>query len=431
MVYFSNTILHIKIGLTNIWGGLARSYWPYAISRGIAGMCEQGLTQVSITLSMELVGVRYQGVVGSYNQGAFAMGTCLVGLIAYLTREWRMLHMITSLVIVPQFFIYWCLIPESPRWLISKQKWKCFRKVLETGLKINRSRLPKTMITPDEDEILLVLIPTKDEDEKTGKRKLSPVTSNFDVNVTKSFNHTISGDEKEQITWGVMFKNKTLLPRTCIMLLDWGIVALVYYGAGLSSTLLGGNIFVNFFLVAAVEVAANICILFFINHWGRKACLVSGFLLSGIGCCILGFMSSLENNVALVMLLVGKFGASFAFTACYITTNELFPTAIRNTAVGTCSLFSRLFSVTAPYISQYLPAVTYDQAPFLIFGISGLVGCVSSIFLPESLGHPLPDTLQDAADMNKYSKSMFTWWNNTDLKMNVQNRQKERMKRNN
>ena len=128
------------------------------------------------------------------------------------------------------------------------------------------------------------------------------------------------------------------------MLLDWGIVALVYYGAGLSATLLGGNIFLNFFLVAAVEVAANVFILFLINNWGRKASLVFGFLLSGIGCCTLGFLSNLESNSALVMLLIGKFGASFAFTACYITTNELFPTAIRNTAVGTCSLFSRIFS---------------------------------------------------------------------------------------
>ena len=96
---------------------------------------------------------------------------------------------------------------------------------------------------------------------------------------------------------------------------------------------------------------------------------------------------------------------------------------------GTCSLFSRLFSMTAPYISQYLPTVTNDQAPFLIFGISGLVGCISSTFLPESLGHPLPDTIQDAADMNKYSKSIFTWWSNDTLAANIERRLKERSKR--
>ena len=81
----------------------------------------------------------YQGVVGSYNQGAFAIGTCLVGLIAYFIREWRMLHFVTSLIIIPQFFVYWWVIPESPRWLISKQKWRSVRKVLGAGLKINQT----------------------------------------------------------------------------------------------------------------------------------------------------------------------------------------------------------------------------------------------------------------------------------------------------
>ena len=115
-------------------------------------MCEQGLTQVSITLSMEFVGVKYQGVVGSYNQGAFAIGTCLVGLIAYFIREWRMLHFVTSLIIIPQFFVYWWVIPESPRWLISKQKWRSVRKVLGRGLKINQTHLPPNLRVPDDED---------------------------------------------------------------------------------------------------------------------------------------------------------------------------------------------------------------------------------------------------------------------------------------
>ena len=342
-----------------------------------------------------------------------------------------MLHMVTSLLIIPQFFVYWCLIPESPRWLISKQKWKSFRKILDRGLKINRSHLPQNVLIPDEDEKLLLLIPSDDEDVESEVSNLGHDISRSDLQLENTWDRTAVREVKENITWGVIFTSKILVSRTCIMLLDWGIVALVYYGAGMSATLLGGNIFLNFFLVAAVEVAANVVILFFINNWGRKASLVFGFLVSGIGCCTLGLLSDLNSSAALAMLLLGKFGASFAFTACYITTNELFPTPIRNTAVGTCSLFSRLFSMTAPYISQYLPAVTYNQAPFLIFGVSGLVGCVCSVFLPESLGHPLPDTMQDADDMNKHSKPIFSWWSKQKLEKNIEYRLKERHKRNN
>ena len=54
----------------------------------------------------------------------------------------------------------------------------------------------------------------------------------------------------------------------------WGFVAFVYYGAGLSSTLIGGNVFINFTLVALIEVVADLCNLFIIDHIGRKTTLV-------------------------------------------------------------------------------------------------------------------------------------------------------------
>ena len=45
--------------------------------------------------------------------------------------------------------------------------------------------------------------------------------------------------------------------------------------------------------------------------------------------------------------LVGKFGATASFSVVYVYTVELFPTAIRSRAVGTCSLVARLGGITA------------------------------------------------------------------------------------
>lgn len=47
--------------------------------------------------------------------------------------------------------------------------------------------------------------------------------------------------------------------------------------------------------------------------------------------------------------MMGKFAVSTAFAVVYAYTAELYPTVLRNTALGACSMASRIGSITAPY----------------------------------------------------------------------------------
>lgn len=87
---------------------------------------------------------------------------------------------------------------------------------------------------------------------------------------------------------------------------------------------------------------------------------------------------------------------------------------------------SRLVSILAPYLTLYLPDVTFKQLPFIVFGLGTLLGAIVSAFLPESLGHPLPDTLEDAAKLGT-SKSMWSCWSRSKLAEEVRFHQEERM----
>lgn len=64
--------------------------------------------------------------------------------------------------------------------------------------------------------------------------------------------------------------------------------------------------------------------------------------------------------------------------------------------MGFISMMARLGSMVAPMVllvgdyTPWIPGFIYGAAPIL----SGLVG----IFLPETLGIPLPDTIQDVED---------------------------------
>ena len=73
-----------------------------------------------------------------------------------------------------------------------------------------------------------------------------------------------------------MFTDKSIRLRSFIMMFNWGMVALVYYGIGMSMTQLGGDIFINFILAAVGEILGyiyNICVA---DFWGRKPTLICG-----------------------------------------------------------------------------------------------------------------------------------------------------------
>ena len=92
--------------------------------------------------------------------------------------------------------------------------------------------------------------------------------------------------------------------------------------------------------------------------------------------------------------LLGKFGASAGFAIVYVYTAELFPTPVRNSAVGLCSTFARIGGMLAPVVADlavYAPAI-----PFIIMGSSCCIGGLTALLLPETAGQPLPDTVQEA-----------------------------------
>lgn len=79
---------------------------------------------------------------------------------------------------------------------------------------------------------------------------------------------------------------------------------------------------------------------------------VQGETKIGLITCIFFFFENiLENSTAAVMLgMVGKFGVTSAYNVIYIFSAELFPTVIRNGAIGMSSVCSRIGGIIAAYL---------------------------------------------------------------------------------
>ena len=104
-------------------------------------------------------------------------------------------------------------------------------------------------------------------------------------------------------------------------------------------------------------------------------------------------------------------------------TAEIYPTIVRNTAIGSCSMVARIGGIAAPYIALYLPKVITEgyampfhstfylsqygkQLPMLILGGSSLLGGLLAFLLPETLGCPLPERMEDVERMKKNPKPL-------------------------
>ena len=101
------------------------------------------------------------------------------------------------------------------------------------------------------------------------------------------------------------------------------------------------------------------------------------------------------------MALFGKVCITFSFGVVYLYTAELFPTEIRTTGFGSCSFVARLGGMLAPWVGALARPENLDNPyiPVVVFGLSALLAGVVSARLPETKGVKLPDTVEEAEQL--------------------------------
>ncbi|GFT45234.1 organic cation transporter protein, partial [Nephila pilipes] len=90
----------------------------------------------------------------------------------------------------------------------------------------------------------------------------------------------------------------------------------------------------------------------------------------------------------------GKFFNSASFDTVYIYTAEIFPTVVRNVAVGSSSTWARIGALVAPFIRQ-VADVTHHSVPMAVPGGLSIISGLLMLLLPETLGKKVPDTLEE------------------------------------
>lgn len=74
--------------------------------------------------------------------------------------------------------------------------------------------------------------------------------------------------------------------------------------------------------------------------------------------------------LSVTISMVGKLCITFCYGVVYVYTPELFPTVVRNTALGGASFFEQIGSAIAPFVRELVSVLHLDlQYEFSFFNI--------------------------------------------------------------
>ncbi|KAK7925216.1 hypothetical protein WMY93_007526 [Mugilogobius chulae] len=170
------------------------------------------------------------------------------------------------------------------------------------------------------------------------------------------------GDKKYNII--TIFQNCNLFFTTLLCSCLWIIITLSYYALILNTSNLHGDPYINCFLSALTEVPAYIIALLMLRFTSRRFCQPTTLFIGGVMILFVHLIpygrrtSSHRSRPG----DVGKFGITAAFCIIYAVSAELFPTVIRNTAMGCCSMAARVGTIISPfiiYLGRFYKALPY------------------------------------------------------------------------
>lgn len=351
------------------------NYYLFMVLRFLLAMVSSGYLVVVFVYVTEFTGSKVRTWTSMHVHAAFAVGVMVVALTGYLVRVWWIYQIILSTCTSP-FLLFCWKFPETPFYLLAKGRYKDAQTLLESMARFNglECRLKAEQLVESETSgksTALLEREAEDQPANPSEKKLSMLD---------------------------LFGSWKMAARTCTVWSIWFIGSLGYYVFSLGSVNLGGNQYINLFLVGAVELPSYLVGCFAMDRIGRKMTCAPALLLAG-GACILIIVVPEIEALAIALSMIGKFAIAIAFGLIYLYTCELYPTIIRSLAVGTGSMMCRVGSVVAPFCVYLADVWTY--LPQVIVGILAIVIGVLTLLLPETLGEPLTNTLEEAESLGR------------------------------
>ncbi|XP_074602124.1 organic anion transporter 3-like [Brevipalpus obovatus] len=351
---------------------LAPNIYLFIFFRFVHGIGGYGRYLSSILLLVESVGPKLRGKVFVAFEWIYHLSSYSVIFLAYWIQNYR--HIYASASIYSIFSIFMAsLVEESPRWQLTQGRTEEARKTL-----LKYSKLQT------------------EEEKQIFEQKMNKLKQFLNKTHPDSFGNLLD-------IWRV-----SRLRNYCFFsYFLWFSTAFSVYALSFSTLDITGNPFTNQAILGFSGIFSITYLQWRVEKHARRLlisfCLFSMFLVM-ISLAIVGDSAKYATQ-KMGLLLLGGFFISTAFSLLYIYTSEMYPTSLRHVGVGSCSFFARIGTIIAPFMGE----LTRKESIGLTWGtisVISLLGGMSMLFLPETRGREMPDTVEDMLEMtNKKANS--------------------------
>jgi len=341
-VLFPSVIATLVIGFATAF---LNNIYMITAARFMLGFFNPGGTIQGFILISEYVGDEQRPLASIIVYLCFPLSYCLVALKAYLTKNWKILCIVST---VPYIFVplFWKFVPESVQWLLIHGKKDELMATVKRISYWNKTDMP-TDVT---------IVPSIENEVEEG-HKSSP----FDI-----------------------FGKKRVF-QTLLQAFVWLVTGIAYFGISMAADDLGGSPYRDFVILSIFEVPALALAIEFCTRFGRKPSTLISLFVGGLACIVVVTIPLVGKIKVLRVLfgIFGKFSMAVTFNSICTWSVEIFPTSMRSEGMGFLHAIAHIGSASAPWIAQGLRPVA-RWLPFVMLGAPALVGAVCGIWLPET-----------------------------------------------
>ncbi|KAG8036763.1 hypothetical protein G9C98_004085 [Cotesia typhae] len=327
-------------------------FWGYILCELLIGLSVAAMYSSAYTIVSEIANKNKMKILGTISDTLNPTGVYLLIIISYYIKNWRNLQMALSLFTIPAIILVW-FVEESPRWLIALNRHDEAQKIIEKYRKIT---------------ITLDLITTS-----------APLTSiSIDHSIIEE-KHQKSCAERYLGNARILFIDPIYRKKILIMYFSFFVCVMVGYYLIFNVDNFKINRYIFMAAAATTELVSLLTVSIILRYISSQKTTIILYWIASI--CMLLMIAIPKDNVYMMigLTVIAKFSLSSTFTTNMLFSLKLFPSSIRNSALGNCILMAQVGSMTSPYLVDFLGQVA-PWSPSLLCSsalfIAGLLCCI-------------------------------------------------------